>query len=324
MPPGVNIRNDHFGYAVTWFGLAAVWALMTGYLLWRIKRRDLYERNPNAVHLHPRRGPDARFRRGDAGRARQRRRAVRARDMAALLGGRDRRDGRPALCRDRGAGHARPSSATPDEAELRAMLDPRLWPLRPCRGARRSAQLDEQHWLLELFHGPTLAFKDVALQLLGLLFEAFLARSGQAADHRRRDQRRHRLGGDRRARAGAPGSTSSCSTPRAGSRDVQRRQMTTVLAPNVHNIAIEGSFDDAQALVKAMFNDHAFRDAFALAAVNSINWARLMAQVVYYFSAAVRARRAAPRGRLRGADRQFRRRVRRLCRQRAWACRSTG
>jgi threonine synthase len=76
--------------------------------------------------------------------------------------------------------------------------------------------------------------------------------------------------------------------PKGRVSDVQRRQMTTVLAPNVHNIAIEGSFDDAQALVKAMFNDADFAGRFQLSAVNSINWARLMAQVVYYFYAAVR------------------------------------
>ena len=76
-------------------------------------------------------------------------------------------------------------------------------------------QLDEQHWLLELFHGPTLAFKDVALQLLGLLFEHFLTGTDQHADRRRRDQRRYRIGGDRRAGGARAGSRSSCSTPRA-------------------------------------------------------------------------------------------------------------
>ncbi|MCD2325135.1 threonine synthase [Sphingomonas sp. IC-56] len=148
-------------------------------------------------------------------------------------------------------------------------------------------QLDAQHWLLELFHGPTLAFKDVALQLLGQLFEGFLA------------------GGDTHltivgATSGDTGSAAIDAVagrvgvdifmlhPKGRVSEVQRRQMTTVLAPNVHNIAIEGSFDDAQALVKAMFNDSAFAGRFRLSAVNSINWARLMAQVVYYFYAAVR------------------------------------
>ncbi len=148
-------------------------------------------------------------------------------------------------------------------------------------------QLDHRQWLLELFHGPTLAFKDVALQLLGLLFEKFLAR---------REDRITIVG----ATSGDTGSAAIDAVagrhkidifmlhPHGRVSDVQRRQMTTVLAPNVHNIAIDGSFDDAQALVKAMFNDADFRAKHNLSAVNSINWARLMAQVVYYFYAAVR------------------------------------
>ena len=148
-------------------------------------------------------------------------------------------------------------------------------------------QLDHQHWLLELFHGPTLAFKDVALQLLGQLFERFLSR---------RDDHLTIVG----ATSGDTGSAAIDAVagrekidifmlhPEGRVSDVQRRQMTTVRAPNVHNIAIEGSFDDAQALVKAMFNDPTFSTKFNLSAVNSINWARLMAQVVYYFYAAVR------------------------------------
>jgi len=148
-------------------------------------------------------------------------------------------------------------------------------------------QLDHQHWLLELFHGPTLAFKDVALQLLGLLFEKFLSR---------RDDHLTIVG----ATSGDTGSAAIDAVagrekidifmlhPDGRVSDVQRRQMTTVRAPNVHNIAIDGSFDDAQALVKRMFNDPGFSGRFRLSAVNSINWARLMAQVVYYFYAAVR------------------------------------
>ena len=147
-------------------------------------------------------------------------------------------------------------------------------------------QFDERHWLLELFHGPTLAFKDVALQLLGGLFEEFLSRSN-----------------DRLTIVGATsGDTGSAAIdavagrervdifmlhPKGRVSDVQRRQMTTVKAPNVHNIAIEGSFDDAQAMVKRMFRDAAMTDRFRIGAVNSINWARLMAQVVYYFAAAL-------------------------------------
>jgi threonine synthase len=153
-------------------------------------------------------------------------------------------------------------------------------------------QFDEQHWLLELFHGPTLAFKDVALQLLGLLFEEFLAR-----------------GEDNLTIVGATsGDTGSAAIdavagrakvdifmlhPKGRVSDVQRRQMTTVLAPNVHNIAIEGTFDDAQAMVKRMFSDQAMTGRFSIGAVNSINWARLMAQVVYYFAAGLQL--GAPR-----------------------------
>ena len=148
-------------------------------------------------------------------------------------------------------------------------------------------QLDQQQWLLELFHGPTLAFKDVALQFLGLLFERFLTGT---------DKQLTVVGatsGDTGsaaidALAGRAGVEVFMLHPAGRVSDVQRRQMTTVLAPNIHNIAIEGSFDDAQALVKAMFNDRDFAGRFTLSAVNSINWARLMAQVVYYFYAAVR------------------------------------
>jgi threonine synthase len=147
-------------------------------------------------------------------------------------------------------------------------------------------QLDAQHWLLELFHGPTLAFKDVALQLLGRLFETFLERRGE----------RLTIVG---ATSGDTGSAAIHAVagldrveifmlhPRGRVSDVQRRQMTTVRAPNVHNLAIEGSFDDAQAHVKRMFTDRQVTGTINLGAVNSINWARLMAQVVYYFASAL-------------------------------------
>jgi threonine synthase len=148
-------------------------------------------------------------------------------------------------------------------------------------------QLDAQHWLLELFHGPTLAFKDVALQLLGLLFERFLSN---------RDTHLTVVG----ATSGDTGSAAIDALagrakvdvfmlhPAGRVSDVQRRQMTTVMSPNIHNIAVEGDFDDAQRIVKAMFGDSGARARLNLSAVNSINWARLMAQVVYYFYAAVR------------------------------------
>ena len=147
-------------------------------------------------------------------------------------------------------------------------------------------QLDDRQWLLELFHGPTLAFKDVALQLLGLLFEEFLARD---------DSRLTIVG----ATSGDTGSAAIDAVagrenveifmlhPAGRVSDVQRRQMTTVLAPNVYNIAIDGSFDDAQAMVKRIFADEDVTAKHRIGAVNSINWARLMAQIVYYFAAAL-------------------------------------
>jgi threonine synthase len=148
------------------------------------------------------------------------------------------------------------------------------------------AQLDQQHWLLELFHGPTLAFKDVALQLLGLLFEEFLGRrGGQLTIVGATSGDTGSAAID--AVAGREGIEIFMLHPKGRVSDVQRRQMTSVRAPNVHNIAIEGSFDDAQAMVKRMFADPELAGHFTLGAVNSINWARLMAQVVYYFAAAL-------------------------------------
>lgn len=173
-----------------------------------------------------------------------------------------------------------------DDAELRALCETAYGRFDHA-AVTPLVQLDHRHWLLELFHGPTLAFKDVALQLLGLLFERFLAT---------RDTHITVVG----ATSGDTGSAAIDALagrakidifmlhPKGRVSEVQRRQMTTVLAPNVHNIAIEGSFDDAQALVKAMFGHQAFAGRFSLSAVNSINWARLMAQIVYYFYAAVR------------------------------------
>ncbi|MCR9221289.1 MAG: threonine synthase [Alphaproteobacteria bacterium] len=142
-------------------------------------------------------------------------------------------------------------------------------------------QLDANAWLMELFHGPTLAFKDFALQVLGRLFDHVL---------RKRGERITIVG----ATSGDTGSAAieACRDrdavdifilhPKGRTSEVQRRQMTTVDAPNVHNIAVEGSFDDCQDLVKGLFNDPVFRDEVNLSAVNSINWARIMAQIVYY------------------------------------------
>nr|CAX83930.1 L-threonine synthase [uncultured bacterium] len=135
--------------------------------------------------------------------------------------------------------------------------------------------------VLELFHGPTLAFKDVALQLLGNLFEYLLARDGGCLNI---------LGatsGDTGSAAihgvrGKRGINIFILHPHKRVSPIQERQMTTVLDANVHNIAVEGDFDDGQRIVKTLFNDLEFKNAYSLGAVNSINWARILAQVVYF------------------------------------------
>lgn len=145
----------------------------------------------------------------------------------------------------------------------------------------RLTALDDDHHLLELFHGPTLAFKDVALQLVGRLFDHELGV---------RDRRAVIVG----ATSGDTGSAAMEAVrdrdridivmlhPHGRTSEIQRRQMTALDAPNVWAVAIDGTFDDCQDLVKAMFADEALRAEADLAAVNSINWARVMAQVVYY------------------------------------------
>jgi threonine synthase len=147
-------------------------------------------------------------------------------------------------------------------------------------------ELGPNLWLMELFHGPTLAFKDVALQLLARLFDQALGRHG----------RRATIVG---ATSGDTGAAAIAACRGRGNLDIfilhpagrvsdaQRRQMTTVTDANVHNLAIKGSFDDCQALVKALFGDPALRAERQLVAINSINWARVMAQIVYYVTAAV-------------------------------------
>ena len=146
-------------------------------------------------------------------------------------------------------------------------------------------------YILELFHGPTLAFKDVALQLLGNLFEYILTRTGGFMNI---------LG----ATSGDTGSAAIAGVrgksninifilhPHGRTSPIQALQMTTVLDPNVFNIAVHGTFDDAQGIVKEIFNDLAFRDSYCLGAVNSINWARVLAQVVYYVYAYLKLRKS--------------------------------
>ncbi len=185
--------------------------------------------------------------------------------------------------------------AEPDESEAalaeitrdayNRFTDPEIAPL---------SRLDEGQWLLELVHGPTLAFKDYALQILGRLFDRVLAKRGT---------RMTVLG----ATSGDTGAAAieACRGrdrvmvfmlhPKGRVSEVQRRQMTTVDAPNVVNIAVDGTFDDCQDLVKAAFNDAAFRDRVSLSAVNSINWARIAGQVVYYAWASLKLSDGATR-----------------------------
>ena len=150
------------------------------------------------------------------------------------------------------------------------------------------ATLGDGLYLLELFHGPTLAFKDYALQLLGLLFDTVLLERGE----------RITVVGATSGDTG-PAGIAACAGrkaidifmlhPKGRTSEVQRRQMTTVHDMNVYNIAIEGTFDDCQDLVKALFADDGLRDRANLSAVNSINWARVMGQIVYYVFAAMQA-----------------------------------
>ena len=147
-------------------------------------------------------------------------------------------------------------------------------------------QLDSSLFVLELFHGPTLAFKDLAMQLVARLMDHALHQRGE------RTTIVVATSGDTGGAAAEAFKGSGqvdvvVLFPRGRISDVQQRMMTTVPASNVHAVAIEGTFDDCQALVKAMFNHHAFRDRVRLSGVNSINWARIMAQAVYYFTAAV-------------------------------------
>ncbi|MBU3030079.1 threonine synthase [Paracoccus marinaquae] len=170
------------------------------------------------------------------------------------------------------------------DAELRGAID-RAYARIEHAAKAPLVQLAPGHHLLELFHGPTLAFKDFAMQLIAQLFEIALKRSGQ----------RITIVG---ATSGDTGSAAIeafrgidnvdvfIMFPHGRVSEVQRRQMTTPDAANVHALAVSGHFDDCQARLKDLFNDHGFRDQVGLAGVNSINWARVVAQIVYYFTAA--------------------------------------
>ena len=172
----------------------------------------------------------------------------------------------------------------PDD-DLRTIIDKSYSTFR-AKEITPVVQVGDIH-VLELFHGPTLAFKDLALQFLGNLFEYVLEKrggrlnivaatsgdTGSAAIHGMR---------------GRKNITITVLHPHGRVSPVQALQMTSVLDPNVHNLAIDGTFDDCQAIVKALFSDLPFREKYSLGAVNSINWARVMAQVVYYFYGAFR------------------------------------
>jgi threonine synthase len=171
------------------------------------------------------------------------------------------------------------------DTELRALLEAAYGTFRHASVAPL-VEIEPGHFVLELFHGPTLAFKDVAMQFLARVMDYILAQRGTRAT----------IVG---ATSGDTGSAAieafrgRASTdifilhPEGRTSEVQRRQMTTVLDANVHNIALKGTFDDCQDIVKAMFNNQPFRNRVALSGVNSINWGRIVAQIVYYFTAAV-------------------------------------
>jgi threonine synthase len=176
-----------------------------------------------------------------------------------------------------GADLLRRDLSTLTREAYRRFSHPAVTPLR---------QIDRSLWVLELFHGPTLAFKDVAMQLLARLMDHVLAQRGQ------RVTIVAATSGDTGGAAieafrGLPRVTLVVLFPRGRISEVQRRMMTTAPEANVNALAIEGTFDDCQALVKAMFNDLPFRDRLGLAAVNSINCVRILAQLSYYFVAAV-------------------------------------
>ncbi len=172
-----------------------------------------------------------------------------------------------------------------EDAKLRLMID-EAYATFAHKAVVPLKQLDVNHWLLELFHGPTLAFKDVAMQLLARLMDHALERANRRATI---------VGATSGDTGGAAIDAFAASSrtdvfilhPNGLVSDVQRRQMTTLDQPNIHNIALEGNFDDCQAHVKSMFADKGFRETVLLSGVNSINWARIMSQAVYYFTSAL-------------------------------------
>ena len=170
--------------------------------------------------------------------------------------------------------------------DLRSLVNQAYDPQRYCGSVAPLEKLGPTY-LLELIHGPTLAFKDVALQLLGQVFRYILEKRGSRLN----------------ILAATSGDTGSAAIygvrgqervnifvmhPQGRVSPLQERQMTCVLDPNVHNLAVEGTFDDCQALLKQVFSDLPFKARYSLGAVNSVNWCRVLAQIVYYFSAGLR------------------------------------
>ncbi|MFM7622729.1 MAG: threonine synthase, partial [Alphaproteobacteria bacterium] len=173
-----------------------------------------------------------------------------------------------------------------DDATLQRMIDRAYSGFSQPDNITPLIQVGPEDWILELFHGPTLAFKDYAMQMLAQIFEGLLAQqprpltivgatsgdTGSAALHACRNIK---------------GAQVFVLHPHRRVSDVQRKQMTTVIAPHIHNIALQGTFDDCQAMVKQLFQDPEARKTWGLTAVNSINWARILPQVVYYAYAAL-------------------------------------
>ena len=198
----------------------------------------------------------------------------------------DRRLRRPALRGSRRRGDPAVSPATPSPTPTSPAWRAKPTAVSAIRRSRRWSQLGANTFVLELFHGPTLAFKDVAMQLLARLMDHVLAARGE-----RRTIVVATSGDTGGAAVEAFRDRSQVDVivlfPQGRISDVQRRMMTTARGANIHALAIEGTFDDCQAIVKGMFNHAAFRDRVRLSGVNSINWARIVAQAVYYFTAAV-------------------------------------
>jgi threonine synthase len=173
-----------------------------------------------------------------------------------------------------------------DDPTLRAMIDRAYGGFSQPDNIAPLIQVGPEDWILELFHGPTLAFKDYAMQMLAQTFQGLLQQkkraltivgatsgdTGSAALHACRD---------------IQGAQVFILHPHGRVSEVQRKQMTTVIAPHIHNIALQGTFDDCQAMVKRLFQDIEARNVWGLTAVNSINWARILPQVVYYAYAAL-------------------------------------